>query len=154
MWNLSLIYYNKLGKKLTLHFVVCGRGGRPDNIGCKACWCTWQKILLLWWWFRFGVCACVGLQSVWRSVRNRQWGKNVCSYLWVFFSIIKNRTPRSTSYPVIWLLYPSKRMCRGNGWQSLWLIWENRLPGWRILPAWEGRILGMWSRWHIRAGRW
>lgn len=43
---------------------------------------------------------------------------------------------------------------RGNGWQSLWLIWENRLPGWRILPAWEGRILGMWSRWHIRAGRW
>ena len=22
--------YNKLGKKLTLHFVVCGRGGRPD----------------------------------------------------------------------------------------------------------------------------
>ena len=43
---------------------------------------------------------------------------------------------------------------RGNGWQSLWLIWENRLPGWRILPAWERRILGMWSRWHIRAGRW
>ena len=43
---------------------------------------------------------------------------------------------------------------RGNGWQSLWLIWENRFPGWRILPAWEGRILGMWSRWHIRAGRW
>lgn len=29
--------YNKLGKKLTLHFVVRGRGGRPDNIGCKAC---------------------------------------------------------------------------------------------------------------------
>ncbi len=29
--------YNKLGKKLILHFVVRGRGGRPDNIGRKAC---------------------------------------------------------------------------------------------------------------------
>ena len=75
--------YNKLGKKLTLHFVVCGRGGRPDNIGAKlvdvrdrkSCCCDDDFDLAS---VPASVCRVFDDQFVTGNEAN------VCSYLWVF----------------------------------------------------------------------